>query len=140
MSCSRSHFPAQVSYKAGQIVGQPLGGLLSHPARTMPYFDTPFWREYPFALPCFVAAVFALIFTVLAVYTVPETLKRSEPDAACADLVKPKPRSAVWDALNGTAIAILASLFSMAFVSEIIFVTCVSSLFFYLLQLILFIS
>jgi hypothetical protein len=62
----------KVSYKIGQIIGQPLGGLLAHPSRTMPYFDTPFWREYPYALPCFTSGAFALVFTILAIYTVPE--------------------------------------------------------------------
>lgn len=54
----------------GQIVGQPIGGLLSHPERNIPFFDTPFWNEYPFALPCFISAgfaVFALIFGALVI-------------------------------------------------------------------------
>ena len=106
----------------------------------MPWFDTPFWREYPFALPCFVAAAFALTFTVMAVYTVPEvgfsrlsfeseinikrmqTLRKSESPNT-DDFVKPKHKTSTWDALTGRACAILTSLFFMAFVSEIIFVT-----------------
>lgn len=54
----------------GQIVGQPIGGLLSHPERNIPFFDTPFWNKYPFALPCFISAgfaVFALIFGALVI-------------------------------------------------------------------------
>lgn len=62
----------KVSFRIGQIIGQPLGGLLSHPARTMPFFDSPFWREYPFSLPCFAASIFAFSATVLAIVALPE--------------------------------------------------------------------
>jgi MFS family permease len=50
-----------VSYRLGQIIGLPLGGLLAHPERRWNTFDTPFWREYPFLLPCLVGASFAII-------------------------------------------------------------------------------
>ncbi|KAG8750874.1 hypothetical protein FRC12_012716, partial [Ceratobasidium sp. 428] len=50
-----------VSYRLGQIVGLPLGGLLAHPERRWKSFDTPFWHEYPFLLPCLVGASFAII-------------------------------------------------------------------------------
>lgn len=52
----------------GQIVGQPMGGLLSYPAKDFKIFDTPFWREYPFSLPCFVAALLAVIGVVFAFF------------------------------------------------------------------------
>ncbi|KAG8688077.1 hypothetical protein FRC11_006107 [Ceratobasidium sp. 423] len=42
-----------VSYRLGQIIGLPLGGLLAHPERRWKAFQTPFWNEYPFILPCF---------------------------------------------------------------------------------------
>jgi hypothetical protein len=51
----------QVSYRIGQTVGQPIGGLLAHPERRWPeLFAGGFWAEYPFSLPCFVGAGFAL--------------------------------------------------------------------------------
>lgn len=58
----------------GQVAGQPLGGLLSHPARNLKGigFDTPFWREYPFALPCFAAAAVALASTTWSLFTLQE--------------------------------------------------------------------
>ena len=35
-----------------------LGGALSQPSKTFPsLFDTPFFRTYPFFLPCFVASM-----------------------------------------------------------------------------------
>jgi len=69
-----------IAYRMGQIVGQPIGGLLSHPERNIPFFDTPFWNKYPFALPCFISAgfaVFALIFGALVIEeTAPGVLRR----------------------------------------------------------------
>ena len=56
----------------GQIVGQPLGGLLSHPEKHFEAFNTPFWNEYPFALPCFIASAFALFAVVFAYFTIEE--------------------------------------------------------------------
>jgi hypothetical protein len=52
-----THFD-QIAYRTGQAVGQPIGGLLSHPERhiPLPIFKAPFWEKYPFSLPCFVAA------------------------------------------------------------------------------------
>lgn len=56
----------------GQIVGQPLGGLLSHPERTIPFFNTPFWNEYPFALPCFISAGFAVCALIIGALNIDE--------------------------------------------------------------------
>ena len=42
-------------------MGQPIGGFLSHPERHWPkIFAGEFWVKYPFSLPCFVGAGFAL--------------------------------------------------------------------------------
>jgi len=51
----------QVAYRMGQIVGQPISGFLAHPERHWPrLFAGKFWAKYPFSLPCFVGAGFAL--------------------------------------------------------------------------------
>ena len=53
--------PEQVSYRTGQIVGQPIGGFLAHPERHWPeLFAGKFWAKYPFSLPCFFGAGYAL--------------------------------------------------------------------------------
>lgn len=55
-----------LTYRMGQIVGLPLGGLLAHPERHFPnIFNTPFWLHYPFLLPCLAGALGALIGLVL---------------------------------------------------------------------------
>lgn len=55
-----------LSYRLGQIIGLPLGGFLSHPERHAPVlFGGPFWRAYPFVLPCLVGAAFASISVLL---------------------------------------------------------------------------
>lgn len=43
-----------ISYRIGQTIGLPIGGYLSRPSGGI--FESPFWKEYPFALPCFVGA------------------------------------------------------------------------------------
>jgi MFS family permease len=63
-----------VCYRLGQIIGLPLGGLLAHPEKRFPLFQTPFWQKYPFALPCFVGASLAFLGFVLGVFLVDETL------------------------------------------------------------------
>ncbi|KAB5591431.1 zinc induced facilitator 1 protein [Ceratobasidium theobromae] len=63
-----------VSYRLGQIVGLPLGGLLAHPERRWTMFQTPFWNEYPFLLPCLVGAGFSLVSILFGMAFVEETL------------------------------------------------------------------
>ncbi|OSD01624.1 MFS general substrate transporter [Trametes coccinea BRFM310] len=44
----------------GAIIGPLMGGLLSNPAPKFPqWFDSPFFRHYPYFLPCFAAAIIA---------------------------------------------------------------------------------
>ncbi|QRV90476.1 major facilitator superfamily transporter [Ceratobasidium sp. AG-Ba] len=54
----------------GFTFGPFIGGMLSNPARFYPVlFDTPFWREYPYFLPCLVSAIFTgLTFTISALF------------------------------------------------------------------------
>ncbi|KAI8812837.1 major facilitator superfamily domain-containing protein [Cladochytrium replicatum] len=58
----------------GGVAGPALGGLLSNPADNFPIFDTPFWRTYPYALPCLVSSAFSAFFFVFAYFNLPETL------------------------------------------------------------------
>ena len=51
-----------LTYRIGQIVGLPIGGLLAHPERHLPsVFNTPFWLYRPYLLPCCAGAGFALV-------------------------------------------------------------------------------
>lgn len=62
----------KIAGRVGQVAGQSLGGLLSHPERDMKLFDTPFWREYPFALPGFVGGAFGAMTWVYGGYALEE--------------------------------------------------------------------
>ncbi|KAI9453853.1 MFS general substrate transporter [Lactarius psammicola] len=55
---------------AGYMIGPFIGGVLSRPQDHWPdRFSHPFWAEYPYFLPCLVAAAYALIsFVVTAMY------------------------------------------------------------------------
>jgi hypothetical protein len=53
------------------IFGRPaspfIGGILSRPQDRWPdHFSHPFWGEYPYFLPCLVAAVYALVALILS--------------------------------------------------------------------------
>ncbi|KIJ34574.1 hypothetical protein M422DRAFT_181913 [Sphaerobolus stellatus SS14] len=49
-----------VAHRLGQTLSGPLSGYLSHPDRRFPGFQSKFWKEYPFALPGFVAGSIGL--------------------------------------------------------------------------------
>ena len=68
-------FFVQIAFRMGQIIGQSMGGLLAHPERNFKIFDTPFWREYPFALPCFIASALAIVGVVFAYFFTEEVRK-----------------------------------------------------------------
>jgi hypothetical protein len=71
-----------MAYRIGQIVGQPIGGILAHPEKAFPkLFGGAFWRAYPYALPCFVGAGYAFLIAVLGSLVLRETLpsRRNRP-------------------------------------------------------------
>lgn len=75
---------------AGYMIGPFIGGVLSRPQDHWPdRFSHPFWAEYPYFLPCLVAAAYAFLsFFVTAMY-LEETLDRNptaKVQSAKADL------------------------------------------------------
>jgi hypothetical protein len=60
----------------GMIIGPMLGGMLSFPAKSFPLFDTPFFRRFPFSLPCFVVSGICAVVAVASYFVLPETLSR----------------------------------------------------------------
>ncbi|GJJ15228.1 hypothetical protein Clacol_009504 [Clathrus columnatus] len=55
-----------IAYRSSQMLALPLGGFLVHPERrfSLSLFQSRFWIENPFALPCFFAAATATISTL----------------------------------------------------------------------------
>jgi hypothetical protein len=52
-----------------------IGGLLSRPQDRWPdRFSHPFWGEYPYLLPCLVAAAYALLSLVLSALYLKEVM------------------------------------------------------------------
>ncbi|KAG8742991.1 hypothetical protein FRC10_000561 [Ceratobasidium sp. 414] len=64
----------QMTFRIGQIIGLPLGGLLAHPEQRFKIFHTPFWAAYPYLLPCLVGAAFALFSVIPGIIFIEETL------------------------------------------------------------------
>lgn len=76
-----------IFYRIGQATGQPIGALLSHPERRWPEFRYPFWRMYPYVLPCLFGAAYALVTALFAQIVLKETLasKRREKERKAND-------------------------------------------------------
>lgn len=117
-----------ISYRIGQSVGQPIGGLLAHPERRSEMFDTPFWREYPFSLPCFVAAGAAGLFVIVGFFTLEETLpskRRRTLSAASVEDARSQSQETSkvpWrSVLNRRTTSVLLSVATMFFTVETMF-------------------
>ncbi|KAG8780304.1 hypothetical protein FRC12_023221, partial [Ceratobasidium sp. 428] len=78
-----------IVWSAGSTLGPFLGGTLSHPAKLIPsLFDTPFWNEYPYFLPCLVTAIFVVCIFVYSVFSLEETLhSHIEPKTSAPESV-----------------------------------------------------
>ncbi|KAG6379111.1 major facilitator superfamily domain-containing protein [Boletus reticuloceps] len=64
-----------IMYPIGTIIGPLIGGSFSHPADKYPqFFNTGFWKEYPYLLPCLTAAIIAIIGVALGYAFLEETL------------------------------------------------------------------
>ncbi|KAK0522764.1 hypothetical protein OC834_006150 [Tilletia horrida] len=62
-------------YAVGSIFGPIMGAWLSEPAESFPLlFDTPFWRENPYFLPCAVAGSLNLLAAIFGFFFLTETL------------------------------------------------------------------
>ncbi|KAH9059721.1 MFS general substrate transporter [Lactarius vividus] len=59
-----------VAWSLGYVIGPLIGGSLSRPQDRWPHvFSHPFWADYPYFLPCLVAASFTgLSFVITALY------------------------------------------------------------------------
>jgi len=59
----------------GSLVGGGMGGVLAEPAEKYPILNTPFFRNYPYALPVFAAGAVNFISWILGYFYLPETLR-----------------------------------------------------------------
>ncbi|KAH9054510.1 major facilitator superfamily domain-containing protein [Lactarius vividus] len=64
-----------VALSLGRVIGPLIGGILSRPQDRWPHiFSHPFWADYPYFLPCLVAAMFACLSLVITGLYLEETL------------------------------------------------------------------
>ncbi|KAF8644746.1 hypothetical protein AX16_008301 [Volvariella volvacea WC 439] len=85
-----------VVWSVGATLGPLLGGTLSRPHERFPhYFNNPFWKQYPYFLPCIASAVFVLIAFLITLVlfkeTIPKTKSHSKrtPSEASDDTLVP---------------------------------------------------
>ena len=136
-----------VAYRTGQVLGQPVGGALSHPERQFPkLFDTDFWRAYPYALPCFVGAGYALLCALVGQIVLKETLRSKkgpkkvarasssnsdettlllsgENSGSATPVQKPKSSPPILSLLTWPLASLLISVVAMVLITEIFFAT-----------------
>ena len=63
------------AFGLGFMIGPFIGGLLSNPATGIGGpFDTTFWINYPYLLPCLLSSLLSLISLVIAILKLPESL------------------------------------------------------------------
>ncbi|KAI0085416.1 MFS general substrate transporter [Irpex rosettiformis] len=61
----------------GYIVGPILGGAFADPATELPkWFDYPFWRKYPYSLPCLISGAIGTCASLLSLFYLKETHPR----------------------------------------------------------------
>ncbi|KAH9027870.1 MFS general substrate transporter [Lactarius pseudohatsudake] len=78
-----------VAWSLGYVIGPLVGGVLSRPQDRWPHiFSHPFWADYPYFLPCLVAATFTCFSFVITALYLEETLN-SKPSR----LQFPRPNS-----------------------------------------------
>ncbi|KAF8630250.1 hypothetical protein AX15_003027 [Amanita polypyramis BW_CC] len=66
-----------IVWSVGSTIGPMMGGVLSRPHERFPsYFNSEFWKEYPYFLPCLGVAIFAFISFLLTLFFFKETLPR----------------------------------------------------------------
>ncbi|KAF8262594.1 major facilitator superfamily domain-containing protein [Lactarius quietus] len=64
-----------VAWSIGYMIGPLIGGILSRPQDRWPHtFSHPFWADYPYFLPCLVAATFTCLSFVITALYLKETL------------------------------------------------------------------
>lgn len=74
----------------GRLLGNGVGGLLAEPAEKYACFDVEFFRQYPYALPVFIAAAINLLSLLVGVIYLPETKGgRRTPSLIGAALLSP---------------------------------------------------
>ncbi|KAL0483797.1 zinc-induced facilitator [Acrasis kona] len=54
-----------LTFGIGAIMGPAIGGLLSRPAKVYSAFDIPFFRMYPYILPCLFCAFFQIVALIM---------------------------------------------------------------------------
>ncbi len=67
------------AFGLGFMIGPFIGGVLSNPADVFGgFFDTEFWRNHPYLLPCIFASSLSAISLILAYFKLPESLPSDE--------------------------------------------------------------
>ncbi|KAN0136114.1 major facilitator superfamily [Lactarius tabidus] len=93
-----------VTWAVGGTLGPFIGGVLSRPQDRWPnLFSHHFWGEYPYFLPCFATAIYALLSFSLAAIFLKETLKSDRVLKHNTEVNSHIPRVGEGELLDGPA-------------------------------------
>ncbi|KAF8734117.1 MFS general substrate transporter, partial [Rhizoctonia solani] len=73
-SASGAYSAINVAYSVGNMISPSIGGFLVHPSDRFSAFQGDFWKNNPFALPCFVGILLSGITVLIIMIALPETL------------------------------------------------------------------
>ncbi|PAV19859.1 MFS general substrate transporter [Pyrrhoderma noxium] len=121
-----------IAFKLGQILGQPVGGLMSHPERYSNMFNNRFWNTYPYALPCLFSGSIAFLGATAGIFLLQETKpnRKRESDTVSEygstyseEQISAKSKSSnSWlSILTPEVSSLMFSTFAMTLVSETLF-------------------
>tara|TARA_B100001115_G_C15847434_1_gene427767 strand:- start:3790 stop:5163 length:1374 start_codon:yes stop_codon:yes gene_type:complete len=69
------------AFGLGFMIGPFIGGILTDPANTVGgFFESDFWRAYPYFLPCLFSSVLSAISLFFAIFRLPESLPVEKRD------------------------------------------------------------
>ncbi|CAE7155988.1 unnamed protein product [Rhizoctonia solani] len=63
-----------IAYSVGNMISPSIGGFLVHPSDHFAAFQGEFWKNNPFALPCFVGVFICAVTMLVIMAALPETL------------------------------------------------------------------
>ncbi|KAG8693248.1 hypothetical protein FRC09_010632, partial [Ceratobasidium sp. 395] len=69
-----SYSAINIGYSIGAMLGPPIGGFLVHPSDHFGLFQGNYWKNNPYALPCFVGVFLCLVAALVMVFGLNESL------------------------------------------------------------------
>ncbi|QRV89618.1 major facilitator superfamily transporter [Ceratobasidium sp. AG-Ba] len=115
-----------IGYSIGIMISPSIGGFLVHPSDHFAMFRGEYWKNNPYALPCFTGGIegpLAVIDTISAGggRHAREATDDSEYGPAANSLLPSEKNITVWSVLTPTTIPVMITAFALAFLAGALF-------------------